>query len=261
MKQGTTTGRTSWAVLALLAGCSGSIHSGTEGGGGGDGGNGPGGGSDSGGTGGGPKGGTGGTATEPAPELVPKSSRLARLSHTQWENTTRDLLFLPQKSALTATFTGDAAIGRFDNGGGTLRVTDGLFTDYQSAAENLANRVANDAALRAKILPANLPTDAAMRANAFVTTFGRRAFRRTLNAAELTRYTTLFGQGNTLYGTTDALISGVRAVVEAMLQSPHFLYRTELQTGGSKPTPLTSHEIAARLSYAIVNTPTCEPRP
>jgi len=249
MKQGTNTLRISWVALALLAGCAGNVDDGTGGGG-----DGPRGGDNAGGTAGdGPQGGSGGVNGEPAPELVPSSSRVARLSHTQWENTTRDLLFLPQKANLTATFTGDAIIGQFDNGGGTLRVTDGLFTDYQLAAETLANRVANDAALRGKILPADLPTDATMRAKAFVTAFGRRAFRRPLSDAEITRYANLFAQGNTLYGTTDPLISGVRAVLEAMLQSPYFLYRTELNPGSGKPTPLSSHEIAARLSYAISN--------
>ncbi len=191
---------------------------------------------------------------QPAAELVPLTTRLARLSHQQWENTVRDLLFLTERPGLAATFTGDAAIGRFDNGGGTLRVTDGHFVDYQGAAETMAMRVANDPALRAKIVPANLPSDADGRARGFVTAFGRRAFRRPLTSAEVDRYAALFGMGPVLYGTADPLIAGVRAVIEAMLQSPHFLYRTELQPGGTAPTPLSPYEIAARLSFALTST-------
>ena len=47
----------------------------------------------------------------------------------------------------------------------------------------------------------------------------------------------------------------MRYVLEAMLQSPRFLYRVELQRGDGTSWPADDHEIASRLSYAIWGAP------
>lgn len=188
-------------------------------------------------------------------DAVVPSSRLLRLSHVQWENTVRDLLFLPERPGLSRSFTGDSLLSRFDNLGSSLQVTDGLFTDYQLAAEQLAERVSGDAQLRARILPPNLPSDAAARARAFVTAFGERAFRRPLDEQEIAEHVALFQAGPQAYGGGDALAMGVRAVVTAMLQSPYFLYRIERSTEARDGVvPLSGWELASRLSYALAGT-------
>ena len=46
------------------------------------------------------------------------------------------------------------------------------------------------------------------------------------------------------------LRAGVRWVITAMLQSPHFLYR-ELGTKVNEDFELTSYEIASQLSYML----------
>ena len=53
----------------------------------------------------------------------------------------------------------------------------------------------------------------------------------------------------------DAFVAGVQLVIEAALQSPNFLYRTELssEVGSGGYIDLNDHEIAARLSYALWN--------
>ncbi len=187
-------------------------------------------------------------------EAVVATTRSARLSHKQWENTVRDLLRLPLAPGLSTAFTGDSASGRFDNAGGALQVTEGLFVDYQQAAEALATRVFSDAALRATLLPANLPGDATDAARAFVQAFGKRAFRRPLTPAEVDAYAGLYSNGVQAFGEGDATAAGVRAVVEAMLQSPHFLYRIESGVEGSARVALNAYELASRLSYALANT-------
>ena len=58
----------------------------------------------------------------------------------------------------------------------------------------------------------------------FIATFGRRAFRRPLEAEEITRYVQLYQLGRAL----DIHTTGLELVVTGMLQSPHFLYRMEL---------------------------------
>ncbi|MBW3624373.1 MAG: DUF1592 domain-containing protein [Armatimonadetes bacterium] len=40
-------------------------------------------------------------------------------------------------------------------------------------------------------------------------------------------------------------------VLEAMLQSPRFLYRMEIQRGDGKPRPANPHELASRMSYIL----------
>jgi hypothetical protein len=57
-----------------------------------------------------------------------------------------------------------------------------------------------------------------------------------------------------LVGKGDAFADGVELVVEAMLQSPHFLYRTELGTTVvNGRVNLSGFEVASRLSYGITN--------
>ena len=43
----------------------------------------------------------------------------------------------------------------------------------------------------------------------------------------------------------------VSYIVEAMLQSPRFLYRMEIQRGDGKPRPVGAYELASRLSYIL----------
>ncbi len=45
--------------------------------------------------------------------------------------------------------------------------------------------------------------------------------------------------------------AAARLVVQAMLQSPRFLYRIESQQGDGRPKPVTPHELASRLSYLV----------
>jgi hypothetical protein len=190
----------------------------------------------------------------PADVLVP-TARVARLSRQQWSNAVRDLLRLSDISDVDATVTGDALVG-FDNEADALFVTEQLRQQLADAAEKLANKVTGDATALARIVPANAPSDTAGRARAFITTFGQRAFRRPLTDAEVTTHQGLFDQGPTLYPGVDAFKAGASLVIQAMLQSPYFLYRTELGTAASGATqvPLDDWEVAAKLAFSITNT-------
>jgi hypothetical protein len=188
----------------------------------------------------------------PAAAAVP-TTRLARLSHRQWENTVRDLLRLPAAPGLAVKFTADA-FKTFANDGGSLSVTESLRADYQTAAESLAQKIALDPAAVARLVPPGAPAGKE-RALAFVKDFGRRAYRRPLDDEEVAAFTTLFERGPTLLPERDAFAAGVQLVLEAMLQSPHFLYRTELTAGQAQAQGrlrLGDHEVAAKLSYALI---------
>lgn len=120
---------------------------------------------------------------------------------------------------------------------------------YDVAAQALAP------AHRASLVPCQ-PTgvsDAAC-ARAFVTSVGRRAFRRPLTELELTRYTTIASTSATTLGDFHA---GLEFALAGLLQSPQFLFRSEL--GEVDPTDakrlrFTHYELAARISYALWNT-------
>jgi hypothetical protein len=189
----------------------------------------------------------------PAAVLVP-TSRLARLSRTQWSNTVRDLLMLDDITDIDQGVSGDAIVN-FDNEGDALYVGEELRKELATAAEKLGDRVTGDATALGRLVPTDAPADLAGRARAFVTSFGQRAFRRPLTEAEITSHLALFDQGPELYPEGDAFKTGVNLVIQAMLQSPHFLYRIELSTAaaGAASVKLNDYEVASKLAYAITN--------
>ncbi len=204
---------------------------------------------------GGPGGGPGGTPGENHPDALVDSTRFPRLTHAQWENTVRDLLKLAERPGLSTSFTTDPPGSTFGNDGNLLKVTPNLWGDYQRAAEALADDLTADAAKLGKLLPAGLPESGDARIRGFVEAFGKRAFRRPLEAAEIDRFVALFKQGPQLTSIADTFTAGVNLVVQTMLQSPSFVYRVEL--GEAKPdgtVGLTAWETASRLSYALWNT-------
>jgi hypothetical protein len=172
------------------------------------------------------------------------NSHYVRLTHQQWENSVRDLLKLPAVPGLASMFASDTSDGMFSNNELRLFVTSTLWSDYQRAAEDLAKRVAMDAQARTAIGATGDPAT-------FITTFGRRAYRRPLEPLEQQRYEALFASAATLYTGGDAFANGVELVIRAMLQSPHFVYRTEL---GTNEAPLSGYEAASKLSFLLRDT-------
>src|SRR5262249_16868808 len=77
--------------------------------------------------------------------------------------------------------------------------------------------------------------------------FGLKAFRRPLGADELRRYGAVF---SAQAKATHKFLEGARVVVEAMLQSPNFLFHVEGGPGGTE----NDYDVASRLSYLLWNT-------
>jgi hypothetical protein len=117
----------------------------------------------------------------------------------------------------------------------------------------LAERVTSDAAALAKLVPASAPSDIAGRGHAFIGEVGRRLHRRPLSDAEVEEYFTLFQRAATIDPAANPFVAGAELALEAMLQSPSFLYRLELATGAAR-VRLDGYEIASKLSYALANT-------
>lgn len=81
----------------------------------------------------------------------------------------------------------------------------------------------------------------------FITSFGKRVFRAPLKDETISAYEKLFAAEPTF-------AEGAEATIAAMLQSPLFLYRSEIgepQSGNDARFTLTPHEVASSLSYLI----------
>lgn len=191
----------------------------------------------------------------PAPGSSP--ARLARLTHNQWENTVEDLLGLSEPSGFSERFVADPATSTFENDPSGLSVSPTLWQQYQAAAESLAQQVVEDPALYEHVAPdapKASPIAASNVTDAWIASFGRRAFRRDLTAEEREAYREVVAEGAAAYGTSDPFADGVRAGLVAFLQSPSFLYRAEGTDSPLGQTELDPYALASKLSYALWNT-------
>jgi hypothetical protein len=172
-----------------------------------------------------------------------------RLNRAEYDNTIHDLLGTAQTPGLS-TFPSDAPQLGFDNIGDLQTMSPVQFTLYQQAAESLAAEVMTvGSAERTALVTCDLTTGAAC-AQTLITSFGLRAFRRPLTAAEVTTYVALMATAAQEGATTDEQF---RTVLEAMLVSPNFLFRPEFDPTPTSPTPhlLSPYEAASRLSYMV----------
>lgn len=175
--------------------------------------------------------------------IQPGPSALRRLTRDEYDATVRDLLGDDSRPA--SSFPPDEDGLGFEVG---ATVSPLLAGRYMRAAEDVAARAVRER------LDALVPCDPRASgeeecARAFLARFGRRAYRRPLEAAQLERLMEVYRAG----AAEGAFEDGVRLVLTAMLQSPHFLYRVELAPAGAA-VPLTTHERASRLSYFLWGT-------
>lgn len=174
------------------------------------------------------------------------TTRFARLTNEQWQRAVKDLLRLEELPTRESQFFETIGAGATDfvNDQSRLQMSNTQWAQFQSAAESLTQRVsATDAAMQV--------VHAQSEPETFVRDFGLRAFRRPLRDDEVVRYLAVFETGTTLSGDQSEFTKGASLVVETMLQSPNFLYRTEVGAAG---TPLSGYERAAKLSLYILRT-------
>lgn len=179
-------------------------------------------------------------------EGSPVFYRVVRLKHSEWDASVRDVLLLTAAPGLAPNFLPDAVDSKFDNNERVLFVADDgvLWLDYQNAAESVAESVAGDGVALGRLGSAD-------NVSGFIASVGRRAFRRALSDEELAAYQTLWDSGAHFYASGDGFADGARVFIEALLQSPHFLYRVQLSEAGQR---LVGTELATRLSYFLRGT-------
>ncbi|HEY0712041.1 MAG TPA: DUF1592 domain-containing protein [Polyangia bacterium] len=172
-------------------------------------------------------------------------SPLRRLTRTQYNHTVRDLLGLPGDHA--AGLGLDEKVGHFYSNVNNP-VTELLVEQYMTAAETLAGQAVSRNLNT--LVPCDGAADPAGCGAKFVDSFGLRAFRRPLLPEEKTAMLTLFEAGR----KDEGFEAGVRRVIQAMLQSPQFLYHVELgpaASGVADVVALDQYKLGARLSYFL----------
>ncbi len=187
-----------------------------------------------------------------APPHEGDAARLVRLTATQWELATAELLALDAPSGLSSRFVPDPATGRFDNDADALEITPILVQQYQAAATQLAEDAVNRPARYAEIVGRTREEGGGSGArDAWLEGFGRRAFRRPLTDEERTAYAALFRKGREIHDERTPFVAGVQLSIAGFLQSPHFLYRVERAAPGE--AVLEPQSFASRLSFALWN--------
>jgi hypothetical protein len=179
-------------------------------------------------------------ATAPAPTQV-----LRRLTHSQYNNTVRDLL--GDYSRPADRFPPEDFVNGFKNQFRTQGIPPMLAEVYSASAEKLALN-----AFRAGDVNGLVPCKPSSARDAkcrdqFLKRFGLRAFRRPLTEAELRRYAALF---NAQASKNGKFLEGARVVVEGMLQSPKFLFHAESGPDGQS----RDYDVASRLAYFLWDT-------
>jgi len=168
-----------------------------------------------------------------------------RLTHSQYDNTVRDLL--GDYSRPATHFPPEDYVDGFKNQTRFQGMSPLLVDAYSTAAEKLAMNAFRAGDINGLIpCKATGPADVKCR-DQFVRAFGGRAFRRPLRDDEFKRYAATF---SAQASATGKFLEGARTVVEAMLQSPNFLFHLE----GGPDGHLVDYDIASRLSYLLQNT-------
>lgn len=185
--------------------------------------------------------------------LDPGRIPLHFLNNTEYENTVKDLLGVTVTP--TAAFFPDPTLDGFDNNADVLGfMTPARFEALFSSARTLADDAFADPALRARILTC-APRDAndITCASDIIRAFGKRAWRRPLLDAEVDR---LLQVVRVAVASGEDFAGAMTQVVSAVLVSLPFLYHVELdpQPRSETPRPLTSYELASRLSYLLWRT-------
>jgi hypothetical protein len=183
----------------------------------------------------------------PAPSAVVPAG-LRRLTRTQYQNTIRALLGDGIK--VPAELDPDDPEATFASVGGyRITTSPGGVLKYEDAAYDIARQVFADPALRQATLGCD-PQQAAC-AGAFVKGFGRRAWRRPLDATEVARYTKLVDDVGKLLTREQ----GFEYALAGLLQSPNFMYLPEVGESDRGQLRFTSHELATRLAYLLTDGP------
>ncbi len=173
-----------------------------------------------------------------------------RLNRPEFLNSVRDSLGVDAWD-LAAQLPPDYRAEGFTNTAQALILSTDDVASLAEVATEIVSRVPDPAALVAAHTSCTDFTDPCT--DEFIERIGKRVLRRPLDTAQVAAYRPLFAFAQE---EGDTFVDGASMVIEAMLQSPHFMYRIELQAEALGPyRPLDDYEIASRLSYLVWGAP------
>ncbi len=176
---------------------------------------------------------------------------LARLSAFEYEQSIADLF--PGLELPNVVLPIDATVSGFDNDSNSQSPTPLLIETYRSAAIAIASAAVGQLDAFLPCAPST-PDEELDCAATFIERFGRRVYRRPLTEVESAKLRELYA----LERAQDSFAASIQLLIEIFLQSPKFLYRLELGSGEAiqdSAVPLTSYEVATRLSYLLWGSP------
>lgn len=175
--------------------------------------------------------------------LDPGRVTIRRLNRAEYNNTIRDLVGVDFKPA--NDFPADDVGYGFDNIGDVLSLPPLLMEKYLAAAEKVIDEAWKRPELRRRLMPlpfARLSTSQNLKA------FASRAWRRPASDEEVQRLMQLVQLARQQGDSPDV---GVRLALQAVLVSPHFLFRIERDPDPKSSGLISDHELAVRLSYFL----------
>ncbi|MCS6914479.1 MAG: DUF1592 domain-containing protein [Myxococcales bacterium] len=173
---------------------------------------------------------------------APSSERiLRRLSRAEYDATVRDLLGIDSRWG--QSLPPDEVVEGFDNNARALRVGPLLMDRLLQAAEEIADAVADNLIRSCSVAERGELACARQ----LIERLGPRAWRQPMAPSDKERYLALYQEVAAAGGHPE----GVRAVLSALLLSPHFLYRSELGVREGDLYRLTPYEVASELSYLL----------
>ena len=180
----------------------------------------------------------------------PDANWIRRLTIPEYVATVKDIFDVDVSNEASRLLPPDARADGFSNTAYNLTVDLKHVQAYQQLAEIIVGKI-DPASFAEKYKRKLTFTDKAMAQ--FIANLGQRMFRGPLSDREVTVY---HGMYTTLAATEQGnKAEAVSLIVEAMLQSPRFLYRVESQRGDGSEQPLSEYELASRLSYMVWGAP------
>lgn len=143
----------------------------------------------------------------------------------------------------------DTRADGFANTAYNLTVDLGHIEAYSRLASLIASRIDLKPQLTAFSHDKTTPPESLPR---LIRQFARPLLRGPLEASELASYQKL---ATALQASGADLTTTTRGLIQAMLQSPRFLYRIENNSTESQQSNLTPHQLATRLSYLVLGAP------
>jgi hypothetical protein len=175
-------------------------------------------------------------------------ARVRRLTRAEFNHSVSDLLGTPVN--VGSAFAAEDEVNGYSTHD-RLEVSTLLAEQIDSAVEQLAH----DAVHERGELPPLAPCDEGEEetcVRSFIQSFGKKAFRRPVMQTEENDLYALFLAGR---GDEADYQAGIELLVQGFLESPQFLYRTELGDApdeGAKFAELTPYEVAAAISYFVI---------